>query len=291
MTTTCHRPGCLEPAEVRGHCTPHYTKLHGAGVLRPCLIDAGPVRKRIDTQLHRGRTYRSLAIKAGVDNDTVHYIHTGVTSRVRSLTAQRIIAVPLTATDVGCVRRIHALQRLGYSLPGQAQHMGTAYGGLRGALLAGYFRDWLRDLVTVAYDQLQGTPGPSRIAAGKARVRGHAPPLAWHGVDIDDPTTVPDTGPATRVTAADRVAEIEHLLSLGVDLDVACERVGIKPASLSSMRGRLAQRTPAAVIDLWPLVTVVVCTCGARLTTEQTQRRWTECMTCWRQQGSSGGAA
>ena len=45
--------------------------------------------------------------------------------------------------------------------------------------------------VAAVYDELCMTPGPSKIAAAKARHMGFAPPLAWDETTIDDPTATP----------------------------------------------------------------------------------------------------
>ena len=94
---------------------------------------------------------------------------------------------------LGVVRRIRALQALGWSKREIARQAGYAtntdpfnyvlYKGGVGVTPEVYRR------VVAVYDRLCGTPGPSHAARAYARRQGWPPPLAWD--DIDNPTERP----------------------------------------------------------------------------------------------------
>ena len=106
-------------------------------------------------------------------------------------TQTKLAATPLRPTDAGCLRRIQALQRIGHSLPAVAADAGYTLHGLNAAIKDGHFGDRMAYALECTYTRLQGTAGPSRLASRKAELKGHAPPLAWDGRDIDDPTATP----------------------------------------------------------------------------------------------------
>jgi hypothetical protein len=104
-----------------------------------------------------------------------------------------------TVSPLGAVRRLQALQRLGWSIPAIARVTGLDHRllyavGLRHQSI----RKTTHDAIVSAYEQLSMTKAPEtttaeRISATRARMRaarnGFAPPLAWD--DIDDPDEQP----------------------------------------------------------------------------------------------------
>lgn len=207
MTTPCRWPGCDQPAGWRGHCHRHYHKLYYTGRIRAGYAPIEPVRDRIHDHLTRGRTLHSLMAVCGVDEQVLTAILRGTQTRIRLHTADRIMSAPLRASSIGCVRRVHALRRLGWPLPEIARHAGVSYGGLKDATSHHQFTDRMADAVCRAYDTLSGTPGPSTVAAKKAAGEGCAPPAAWD--DIDDPAAQP-VGMAPVTTMAPKVRRCAH---------------------------------------------------------------------------------
>lgn len=199
--TTCQWPApCPSPVEIRGHCVRHYKQLWWTSRMPSTLVDARPTRDRIHAQLDRGRTVWSLAHASGIDNKAIDAIRDGVTTKVRARTATRILAVPLRASRIGCIRRIQALTRLGHTRAHLATEVGCSVGGLktipsgRHPVVTSVIADGLTD----AYERLSRTPGTSRWVASIAARHGYPPPWAWDGRDIDDPAATPDTRPAIR---------------------------------------------------------------------------------------------
>jgi hypothetical protein len=247
MTATCCWPnGCPNKSKAQNYCNPHYTKLRAAGKLVTGYVDPGPVRAHIEAHLARGENLADLATRAGLTRTGLSNIRRCCNKAVRVGAAQRILAVPLPPTYIGTVRRLQALARLGHLRYDIAAAAGLTWHSMKAASSPGRCHARLRIGIRVAYEQLSGSPGTSQFLIKRAQRAAWPSPLAWHGVDMDDPAAVPDLGPVTRVTAADKVAEIEHLTSLGVPQAVACKQVGIKPETLHSIRWRAAQRLDGA---------------------------------------------
>lgn len=98
---------------------------------------------------------------------------------------------------VGSMRRLRALAVLGWPVSELAARVGMRVeqvsrirrGGYGWSVLASTARK-----VTACYDGLSMVPGPSTLTGLRARRVGWVPPLAWEGVDMDDPAAVPDMG-------------------------------------------------------------------------------------------------
>lgn len=152
---------------------------------------------------------------------------------------------------VGLRRRLQALHALGWSTRQLSARSGIATDTLR-AVIGG------RDVVAMStdarirelYDALWDQQPPQRThpeRSGVSRTRNRAAaagwpsPLAWDDDTIDDPTATPDTGaPAPRrLPQAERLADLEHLLTQGIDREVAARRCGFSSwASAESSRAR-----------------------------------------------------
>ena len=175
-----------------------YDHAHG----RPRTTPSQPIRAHIDALYMAGMSLSSIASAAGVSKSIVHRIFTGMHPTTRTTTATRILAVtaPLTVARpdddetfvprVGAVRRIQALQVLGWRHP-DLHHLS----GVRTHLILSQPGGWItwRNHARVAalYEQLSMTIGPSGHTARRARARGWAPPLAWDDDDLDDPHAHP----------------------------------------------------------------------------------------------------
>lgn len=197
MTTPrkeCVRHRCDRTAKTYGLCRYHYDKQLSVGLITCSLVDAGPARDRIVEQLERGNNFAYLMESSGVDKRTLARIWAG-RARVKHYNARKILAAPLIPTHVGIIRRLRALARIGYSRIALQEATGLPHAAVAAAVLDGYFVPRLRARIANAYNQIpHDHPGPSRVAARRAESKGWASPLAWEGIDIDDPDAVPDLG-------------------------------------------------------------------------------------------------
>lgn len=143
---------------------------------------------------------------------------------------------PLLIPNVGTMRRVRALMWLGWTRHGIAQHAGIAEETLRKYLRPGVqVRRVNAEKIAAVYDSLSMRTGPSNITAGKARSLGYTSPLAWEGIDIDDPAATPDTGP-TRGPGRPglNIEDIEWVIGGGTtNLDALATRLNSTPAAIS----------------------------------------------------------
>lgn len=115
----------------------------------------------------------------------------------------------------GAVRRLRALQAIGWPRRDLSRRAGYTSDALTGILNGRRttIRRITHDIVNDLYDELSMTPGPSQRTRAIALDAGWAPPLAWEGLDIDDPATIPDLGNHDDVdTDIDQVV-IERILA------------------------------------------------------------------------------
>lgn len=91
-------------------------------------------------------------------------------------------------SPVGSIRRIQALRALGWPMQMLEARYGTFLQPPPDARCSAGYARTIRDV----YEELSGTTGPSTRVASLALRQGWAPPLAWEGVDIDDPRAFPD---------------------------------------------------------------------------------------------------
>lgn len=243
-TTTCRQPRCNSTLlHARGYCGRCYRKLNHARKLLSTLIDPASARELITSHLQRGRTISTLARASGVDKAILGRIHRGDPARVLRRTVRKLALTPLPPTLTGCRRRVHALQALGYTIPSIARVVGCYPSALSHALRQDQLGDHMAVAIGAAYQQLQHVRGSSALGAQRASRLGYAPPAAWDGIDIDDPSAVPDAGEATRRSSADLLAEYTHLTGLGVSPERALRQLGVKEAALERARLRATERT------------------------------------------------
>jgi hypothetical protein len=148
----------------------------------------------------------------------------------------------------GTHRRIRALNWLGWTWQEIAAACGKSSKEWVGELLKSQrVHSDTATAVARAYGAMSMTApeGPQRARVrSAAEKRGYAPPLAWH--DIDDPDEQPDTGwqPVRNRPAAELLAELEHLRSLGVSLHQAAGQLGVTVGAIEKAiertRGRAA---------------------------------------------------
>jgi hypothetical protein len=141
---------------------------------------------------------RTIELHTGLSGCTINNIRKhGDRARVKPSTVARVRAMRVP-TDIGVIRRVRALARLGWSSPEMAARAGipsTTVARLRDhdeRLWVGNQR--IRAAIAKAYDEMSMTVPPltrhTSKLANRAAARGWAPPLAWD--DIDDPAEIAD---------------------------------------------------------------------------------------------------
>lgn len=161
----------------------------------------------------------------------------------------------LTVPAHGSQRRIHALMALGWTMTDIAQECGwhdrssvlqilNPRVGSRGV------RATTAAKLTAAYDALSMrlptlTPARSRVR-NLANRRQYAPPLAWEGIDIDDPGAEPYRAPERTPGRPEILPQIledfDWLTSAGESPEKAAERVGVALSTIRDYRTRLVRR-------------------------------------------------
>lgn len=193
----CTQKGCTEDATTRGYCESHYRRRVRMRIFG--YRDAEPLRGHVAELRHLGWTWEAIAATAGLSNHTARLIHLGETQDVWPETVERLLSVPLVpyyshhgVDSTGTRRRVQALAWMGWPCREIAARAGTTERSLHRLIRPDRrISAALAARVAAVYEELCMTPGPSRITASKARGAGHAPPLAWDGVDIDDPKARP----------------------------------------------------------------------------------------------------
>ncbi|NKY60794.1 hypothetical protein [Nocardia flavorosea] len=161
--------------------------------------DTAPIQEHIRSLTTIGINYPMIAASAGCTKQCIRYIDIGAIERVRVELAAAIRATTHhphpkqnRVLGIGAARRLRALNAIGWSTTLLADRLGIDVSGLNLCARRKHvtYQRWaeIRDL----YNALSGTPGPSRKSIQVARAAGHVPPLAWDGIDIDDPRAQPD---------------------------------------------------------------------------------------------------
>lgn len=148
--------------------------------------------------------------------------------------ADRIAGRPRTLPALGTVRRIHALQAIGWTIADIARQSDLYEKTLRNPVYRGtsVYRA-TAEAIAATYDRLGDTapvgPYHDRCRNMAAR-RGYPPPSAWFGVDIDDPGATPDPGwsEPKRTDLSVLAEDFDWLVSQGESEHAAAARLGIK---------------------------------------------------------------
>ena len=112
---------------------------------------------------------------------------------MRQLDAMR--GTPRTVPIVGAVRRVRALQRIGWSAEHLSLHLGLSskwLGVTLGSNQSGKISRANWERIASLYDEFSMTPGPSELTKARAIKAGWAPPLAWDDETIDNPRALPN---------------------------------------------------------------------------------------------------
>ncbi|WP_162830358.1 hypothetical protein [Amycolatopsis palatopharyngis] len=236
---TCSKPGCVRPGVRRRMCESHYRRTLRMGLCG--LVDAAPVRRHVTALRELGWTWRQIATTAGTSTWAPYNIVHGPAARVWPDTEKALLSVPLTPQGshrgvdaIGARRRVQALGWMGWSVPEIERRCGVAPCTLYRLLLKGRLSYSLAQRVAAVYDELSLVQGPSKQSATKARISGHAPPLAWDDDTIDDPEAVPQGMETSRRRhgVLPPVEELRWLLQGGeTPLSIAA-RFGVQPAAV-----------------------------------------------------------
>lgn len=193
-------------------------KMRVARGLASTLVDSTPIREHL-TWLHElGFSDWAIAAAAVLPQRTVWQVRTGVYDKTRihhAMLLRNVTHVPTPAQAdmlvpaLGAARRIRALQAIGHTYPSLEQHRGWKAGTVRSACDHQQIRGatWLA--IESLFNELSGTPGPSKLGVKRARAAGFPPPIAWEGVDIDHP----DSTPILDTTAPEQTAVDEVLVA------------------------------------------------------------------------------
>lgn len=216
-------------------CEPDYRRTIRMGLNG--YVPVGPVREHVARLRELGWTYEQIAEAAGVSTWVPHRAGTGQVKRLWKDRADAVLKVPLQprgshrgVDSTGTRRRVQALAWMGWPCAEVARRAGTTRRTLATLILPHRSISFaLAGRVAKVYDELCMVPGPSKVAAAKARTLGFAPPLAWDEDTIDDPAAAPDVGgdPGRGVDWG----ELRHLVRSGCSVDEAARRLGVSPAT------------------------------------------------------------
>lgn len=175
-------------------------------------VDAHIVQAHVNKLCGYGMNYSMIAAAAGCSHMAVNEIACGERTYVQRHTADRLLAVTphphphqRYVLAVGAVRRIRALQAIGWSLGAIAEEAGDkreliAKVGSHPRITYARWRQ-----IADVYERLSAHPGSDKRARTWAEKRSWASPMAWEGIDIDHP----DSGPLLDVEhVADVVDEV-----------------------------------------------------------------------------------
>lgn len=219
-------------------CERHYRQL--LRMDRAGYVPVDRVAEHVLALRRLGWTYEQIAERAGVSTWVPHKAATGGTRRLWMDRAAAILGVPLEpmashrgVDSTGTRRRVQALAWMGWPCREVAARAGTTQSTLATLILPHRHPSFaLARRVADVYAELSATPGPSKVAAAKARAAGFAPPLAWDDDTIDDPAAQPNFG--DRVTGSVVAEEARFLLSFGESQHVVARRLGVTPGGLKA---------------------------------------------------------
>jgi len=236
----CRRPKCPNKARRAGLCAKH----HKSGG----FVDAAPAVAHYQALRAAGLTTHDIARLSGLNRDTLRGMGRHGCGRVRHSTLECLLAVsvPLRIAETGAKvdatgtrRRLQALQAAGYSLSA----LGAALGVSEQAVSLWLRRDVVEAATAAKVSALFGCwqlrPGPSARAAGYARRKGWAPPLAWDEDTIDDPAAKPYACARKDRLIIPRAELVEEVEFFG-DVREVARRLGIQQESVEQQLRRSA---------------------------------------------------
>lgn len=195
---------CDREAEILDWCKPHYNKAHRLGLGdagKQRRVDPEPVARHIAVLRARGWTWRAIGAASGLAVSVAHQLYNGRHPKIALSSAQAILAIEpvwlesrVLVDPAGTRRRVDALALLGWPLWEVESRAGFAVRSVATALSRRRVTAFIASRVARVYGELHATPGTSLGAAGRARVRGAFPAMAWDYTDIDNPQAKPFQG-------------------------------------------------------------------------------------------------
>lgn len=166
---------------------------------RSNLVDAEPARQHLARLKAAGMTNEQIVAAAGFSAGSLRGLRYGTmrldgswaapSKRITRDTEAKVLAIKIPTMDrnVGVMRRLQALQAIGWTLREISdrtgishRHLGALARGEKGTCVATW--ESVRD----AYEAMwRGPESPSVRVVRESRAKGWAPPMAWD--DIDDP--------------------------------------------------------------------------------------------------------
>jgi transposase len=223
------------------------------GEAQPLRVDATRSRVHVLYLMQHGMGYREIAKMSGVSTTVIARLggcdQTKPAKQVKPETETKILAVhlePVYADPTVSSRKLQALVALGYTQSYLAQRIGTTPGNMT-PMIRGIRNITRRHVraINELYDELQGTPGPSKQVRDRALKLGWLPPLAWD--DIEDLNERPAKANVRKVRQRD-ILHHEDLLELvaqGLSFEAIAQRYNMSVNSVSRNYYRTREQVPA----------------------------------------------
>jgi hypothetical protein len=263
MTTPyCARPNCPRTAHHSTYCRVHHKILRDRGEVG--MTPTAPALEHIEKLKSLGWDMLMIARESGVSHSGIRHLHRHEVCRQR--TARSILSLPLVARGtllsteaVGTVRRIRALQRIGWTFRDIAEQ-GTMSYAVVVAVACGKRIPSFRTALAVreVYEKIGDSRGPSPLIAARAKGKGYPPPAAWDDDTIDDPNATPfahegdvvDEVAVQRVvdghakpsslTLSERYAAAKVMIEKGAAPSTAATKLGLNRRNVAELTERLA---------------------------------------------------
>lgn len=246
-------PGCpCETCERQRRLNRRNRKLRVLG--KPTMVDPRPAVEHIERLVAQGFLNEYIACAAGLQASTISETRRGVAKKIKRSTLDAILSVTpeadvFTRPAIGSIRRVRALVALGWTFLEIERRAGLSPQYLRHMCSSGYrVETTITEAIDRAYREMSMSLGPSGRQRSFAANRGWAPPLAWEGIDMDDPAARPEIGSPARpkdsldevvvervmrgerlpMTRAERVAVVSKMRAQGHGLTEIEARTGIK---------------------------------------------------------------
>lgn len=249
--TKCARPKCPFVVQNRGLCKKHYPIAYPAHLRGD--VDATHAREHIAALRARGVTIKMLFTEYGIRESVVRRIE-NAPSQIRRITEAKVLAIPVptvwvaTLADVdatGTRRRLQALAAIGYTQDDIAARIGTVQRHIPNLTSQDKVSGITASRVAKVFNELHMIPGPSSIAARRAKLKGWALPLQWDEDTIDDPAAEPYTGKARQTPFVERYCELRDM---GYSDERIAEKMGLPLGSVERQLYRHGMR-PRRVVN------------------------------------------
>lgn len=175
------------------------------------MLDVEPTLAAIQRHLDRGYRKSEIITAAGISLCAFVKLMNGTSRKVTRATAEKIAAIPELPTHAGTMRRVTALNLMGWSDSEISRRAFFRRTAIAYARHENRFSMDLRRGIATIYDELRDTPGPSVQAANAAQCAGGH--WAWEWTDIDDENEIP-RGAVMDSEHLDREVLIEAMLSM-----------------------------------------------------------------------------